>query len=355
MQELQSQDLKHHLSQPLRIGTRTLTNRLVFAPMSGLGHVAFRELLAEYGHYGLLFSEMSSAKAIPHENRQVSLNFRWRDAERHSMVWQILGNSPNDMAKAARRIAKEGFFGVDINFSCSVARICKRGMGAFLLKKPDLAIDIVKAVRDAVDIPLWVKFRTGWLDKDKRIQLEPSGLLNQAIDFAGKLSEAGTDAITFHPRVAPDRRTRPPKWSHIAKIKQAVSIPVFGNGNVFDASDCHEMFDKTACDGISLGRIALAKPWIFAELNGVFQANDNTYKEAILTFIHLLEKHYDQHHALKRFYKFSRYYCSSFRFGNNLRANIRKSTTFEEIKEVLTHFFESPVMLNQRLNENLIV
>jgi len=347
--------LLNWIQRPLIIRTRRLKNRLVFAPMSGLGHVAFRELLFDYGHYALLFSEMSSAKAIPQENRHVSPVFRWRDAEQHLLVWQILGNSPNDMAKAARRIAKEGFFGVDINFGCSVTRICKRGMGAYLLKKPDQAMDIVKAVRDAVDIPLWVKFRTGWLDTDNRLKLPPDDLSDRAVDFACMLEEAGTDAITFHPRVAPDRRTRPPKWEYITKIKQAVNIPVFGNGNVFDHQDCYDMFDQTLCDGISLGRIALSKPWFFAELNNMLHPDENTYKNAIFRYIQLLEKHYNPQQALKRFYKYSRYYCASFRFGNTLRANIRKANSFDEIKKTLEHFFEGPMLLNQRPNENLIV
>jgi nifR3 family TIM-barrel protein len=354
MHEFQ-ENLLNWIKRPLNVGAKIMDNRLVFAPMSGLGHVAFRELLADYGHYGLLFSEMSSAKAIPHENRHVSPIFRWRDEERQVLVWQILGNSPIDMAKAAKRIASEGFFGVDINFGCSVARICKRGMGAFLLKKPDQAMDIVKAVRDAVDIPLWVKFRTGWLETDTRLKLPPADLSDRAVNFACMLEEAGTDAITFHPRVAPDRRTRPPQWAHIAKIKQAVKIPVFGNGNVFDHGDCCKMFDQTACDGISLGRIALAKPWFFSELIGIYKSNANSYKEAIFRYIHLLEKHYDPQQAIKRFYKYSRYYCASFRFGNTLRARLRKAKTFDEIKGALDHFFESPLLLNQRPNENLFV
>jgi len=354
MHESQEQ-LLNWIQRPLQIGTKRLNNRLAFAPMSGLGHVAFRELLSDYGQYGLLFSEMSSAKAIPHENRHVSPIFRWRDEERHLLVWQLLGNSPNDMAKAARRVASEGFFGVDINLGCSVARICKRGMGAYLLKKPDQAMDIIKAVRDAVDIPLWVKFRAGWLDSDSRLKLAPADLSDRAVDFACMLEAAGTDAITFHPRVAPDRRTRPPKWAYIEKVKHALKIPVFGNGNVFDRNDCYDMFNQTSCDGISLGRIALSKPWIFAELNNKFQATENTYKEAIFRYIHLLEKHYDFHQAIKRFYKYSRYYCASFRFGNTLRAKLRKSQSFEEIKETLNLFFERPLMLNQRPNENLFV
>jgi tRNA-dihydrouridine synthase len=228
-------------------------------------------------------------------------------------------------------------------------------MGAYLLKKPNQAMDIVKAVRDAVDIPLWVKFRAGWLDSNNRLKLPPVDLSDKAVDFACMLEAAGTDAITFHPRVAPDRRTRPPKWAYIEKIKRALNIPVFGNGNVFDRQDCYNMFEQTSCDGISLGRIALSKPWIFAELNDRFHAADITYKEAIFRYINLLEKHYDFQQAIKRFYKYSRYYCASFRFGNTLRTKLRTSKSFDEIKGILNHFFEHPLMLNQRPNENLFV
>ena len=355
MHEIQKRKTNQWIQTPLQIGNRTIDSRLVFAPMSGLGHVAFRELLSDYGHYGLLFSEMSSAKAIPHENRHVSPVFRWRDCERHQLVWQLLGNSPKDMAKAAQRIAREEFFGVDINMSCSAARIYKRGMGACLLKYKDQALDIVRSVRDAVDIPLFVKFRTGWLDKSSRLKLEPSNLVDQAIEFACRLEECGVDAVTFHPRVAPDRRTRPPKWSHIAKVKQAVNIPVFGNGNVFDDNDCEKIYSETACDGISLGRIALAKPWIFAELKGVFQPDDSTYPTTIFRYMDLLEKHYNPQQAMKRLIKFSKYFCAGFQFGNALRSNIKKAQNFDNIRRVYGQFFDSPVLLNTRPNENLFV
>ncbi|KPA08929.1 tRNA-dihydrouridine synthase [Candidatus Magnetomorum sp. HK-1] len=344
MIDSQNKKIKDLIQRPLTIGNRTISNRLVFAPMSRLGHVAFRELLENYGHYGLLFSEMSSAKAIPHENRKVSSVFRWRDSEQDKLVWQILGGSPDEMAKAARRIEDEGFFGIDINFSCSMAYICKRGMGASLLKTPKSAIDIIKAVRASVEIPLWVKFRTGWSDSPE-----------QAVDFARYVEDAGADAITFHPRIAPDRRTRPPKWAYISKIKQAVSIPVFGNGNVFDIDDCCRMFTETNCDGISLGRIAISKPWVFAEWNGEFHPDETAYRNLIKNYIMLLRDHYDPIRAKKRFLKFSKYFCAGFKFGNNLRSKIRKAETFSDIENVFEKFFDSPLLLNRRPNENLFV
>ncbi len=132
--------------------------------MTFLGNIAFRELLSQYGGYGLLFSEMCSAKTVPHENRFVSPCFRWRDEERSHLVCQIFGADPLEMAEAARRIEDEGLFGVDINFGCSNTTICRRNCGAALLKNPDLAAAIVAEVRGAVSFPLTVKFRTGWRD-----------------------------------------------------------------------------------------------------------------------------------------------------------------------------------------------
>jgi tRNA-dihydrouridine synthase len=130
-------------------------------------------------------------------------------------------------------------FGVDINLGCSNTTICRRNCGAALLKTPDLAAEIVASVREAISCPLTVKFRTGWKD-------DP----NPAIQFAKRFEDAGADALIFHPRVAPDRRSRPAKWEYIGLVKQAVRIPVFGNGDVFDRNDCLRMIQETGCDGI---------------------------------------------------------------------------------------------------------
>ena len=154
-------NLQSYLGQPLKIGSKTIDNRLILAPMTFLGHVAFRELLSQYGGYGLLYSEMCSAKAVPHENRFISPYFRWRDEERSRLVCQIFGGDPAVMARAARRVEREDLFGVDINFGCCNGSICRQNCGAAVLKDPDLAVRIVAEVRRAVTFPLSVKFRTG--------------------------------------------------------------------------------------------------------------------------------------------------------------------------------------------------
>lgn len=189
-------DLAGYLSTPLAIGKKTINGRMVLAPMAGLGHVAFRELVAELGGFGLLFTGMCSAKAVPRENPAVSMVFRWRNRELPHTVCQIFGADPDVMARAARRIEQEGFFGVDLNFGCSVAAICKKGCGAALLKTPVKAAHIVTSVRKAIQIPVFVKFRTGWSD-------DPLF----AADTAKRFEDAGADALTFHPPGGPG----PPK------------------------------------------------------------------------------------------------------------------------------------------------
>jgi len=328
-------------NRPITIGNRVIENRLALAPLTKLGNVAFRELLSEYGGYGLLFSEMCGARRLPHENRRTSPIFRWRDEEIGKLSWQIVGTDPSDMADAARRIENEGFFGVDINFGCSVAAICRHSGGAALLKQPDTATRIVSAVRKAVSIPVTVKFRTGWQD-------DPL----PAVRLARRFESAGADALTFHPRVAPDRRSRPPRWEYIGKVKDAVTIPVFGNGDVFTLADGDRMMEQTGCDGIALGRIAVAKPWIFAEWMGTHQPEPDCYKKVVFRLIKLLERHFDPQRALGRFKKFAFYFSANFRFGHTLYSGIQNAPDLETAKAAAEKFFLHPPSVTTHPNRN---
>jgi nifR3 family TIM-barrel protein len=336
------QSLTKFLNQSLSIRDKTIHKRLVLAPMTNLGHVAFRELVSTYGGYGLLFSEMCSAKRIPQENRYVSHYFRWRDVERDRLVCQIFGADPKIMAVAARRIAKEGFFGVDINFGCSVFSICRQNCGAELLKDPDRAVRIVARVREAVAIPLFVKFRIGWKDAPEA-----------AIDLAKRFEAAGADALTFHPRVAPDRRNRPAKWGYIKLVKKSVSIPVFGNGDVFDHTDCWKMLQTTGCDGVAIGRLAIARPWIFAVWVDGFKADSTIYFESAKNLAELLARHFDSTSALKRFKKFAQYFCANFRFGHTFYKMIRNAQDMAQAVTIMCRFFEDKPEILSKPNLNL--
>jgi tRNA-dihydrouridine synthase B len=335
--------LSNRIETPLKIGGRQIENRLALAPMAMLGHVALRELIAEFGGCGLFFTEMCSAKRLIRENRHTSPYFRWRDAELSKLVCQIFGADPDVMAAAARRIENEGFFGVDLNFGCAASDICRLNGGAALLKNPSLAEQIVRSVRNAVSIPLFVKFRTGWKD-------DPAF----ALEMAQRFEAAGADALTFHPRVAPDRRAHPPKWEYIGKIKASVSIPVFGNGNVFDADDCLRMFERTGCDGVSVGRMAAAKPWLFAQWTGILDSGSPDYLKIALRQLVLLSMHYDPPNALRRFKKFSLYYAANFRFGHTFHSAVLKAKNTSEVESALYQFFEVPPDLSSRPNINFL-
>ena len=295
------------LLSPLTIGPVSVPVRLALAPMAGLGHVALREVVAGFGGCGFMVSEMCNARAVPRENRHFSPVFRWRDGEAGSLVCQIFGGDPAEMAAAARRIEAEGLLGVDINMGCSVAAICRKGYGAALLKDPERAVAIVRAVRAAVKCPVMVKYRSGWENSP-----------DLAVDLARRFEDAGADLLTFHPRVAPDRRSRPPRWQHIRAVAGAVSIPVFGNGNVFSAADCARMLDETGCAGVSVGRMAIARPWIFAELAGTFEPGDDIFLSTTLAVIEAVWRHYEPERAIRMYKKFVPYLAANFVFGHSL-------------------------------------
>jgi len=334
-------ELANTLNKSLSIGNRSIAKRLVLAPMAFVGNIAFRELVEKFGGYGLLFTEMCSAKRIQNENRYISSYFRWRDPELGYLVCQIFGSDPAIMAAAAQRIETEGFFGIDINFGCSDVSICRQNCGAAILKAPDLAARIVVAVRKSVSIPLFVKFRTGWKD-------DPQA----AVDLAKRFEDAGADALTYHPRVAPDRRSRPPKWAYIGMVKQTVSIPVFGNGNVFDQQDCWNMLQTTGCDGVAIGRMAIARPWLFAEWSDGLKVDKKIYFETASSLAKLMLKHFSPTKALRRFKRFAFYFSANFKFGHTLFTGIQNAHNMQEAETILFRFFKTPAETLSRPNMN---
>ncbi|MBF0202327.1 MAG: tRNA-dihydrouridine synthase family protein, partial [Desulfamplus sp.] len=331
------------------------------------------ELLADFGGFGLLFTGMCSARTVPGENPDISTVFTWREEELPWLVCQIFGAEPRIMAEAAKRVQEEGFFGIDLNFGCCAGAICRKGSGAALLKTPELAADIVFQVRKTVNIPLFVKFRTGWDNSPEK-----------SAEAASLFESAGADALVFHPRAAPDRRTRPPVWGHIKYVKEAVSIPVFGNGNIFNAEDCCKITMETGCDGVSLGRMAVAKPWIFASLGkesgrmvqegpgqtiqkwpgqmahkepgqtvqkGPGQTvhkgpgeifsdmeqgdSPNIYHYCASRFMALLLKYNSDKTAVRMFRKFVPYFAANFKFGHQICMRLLKGENPHEITKII--------------------
>ncbi|MCP4672606.1 MAG: tRNA-dihydrouridine synthase family protein [Desulfobacula sp.] len=333
--------LSKYLLKDLTIKNHTLHKRIVLAPMAGLGHIALRQLISEFGGFGLLFTGMCSAKAVPCENPDTSMVFKWRKDELEYLVCQIFGSDPKNMAKAAVRIEKEGFFGVDLNFGCSVAAICRHGSGAALLKNPQLSSKIVKAVRESIGLPLFVKFRTGWENNPQF-----------AVDMAKRFEDAGADALTFHPRIAPDRRNRPPQWEVIKLVTKAVDVPVFGNGNLFQEEDGIKMMKQTACQGLSVGRMAVSQPWIFAQWTKGFSPGDDIFLTTAVRMTDILLKHYDDYFAVKLFKKFAPYFCANFKFGHQILKKLMPAQTMDDMKDNIYSIFKSnpEILLKPNLN-----
>jgi len=330
------------LSRPLAIGDRVISGRLVMAPMSQLGNPAFRRLVASFGGYGLLFSEMFSAGAVPHGPGQPLSAFSWAPEELPRLVCQLFGNDPIAMAQAARRVEAEGFFGVDMNFGCAAAGICRKNCGAALLRDPNLVSRIVTAVRRAVGIPLFVKFRVGWKD-------DPL----QAVELARRFEGAGADALTFHPRIAPDRRTRRPRWDYIGQVKAAVSIPVFGNGDVFTVEDCAQMLHQTGCDGVAVGRMAVARPWVFAEWSGCGDFGPEVYRVTPRRYADLLATRVDPQGGLRRFRRFASYYAANFTFGHQLHGLIKREASLAGAAAAMDAFLANDPQIAERPNASL--
>ncbi len=322
------------LREPLCIRNKILKSRLLLAPMVGLTHIAFRQVLRRFSAPALLSMEMCSAKSLPSERPDISQIFRWQDGEQENLVCQIVGSEPKIMAEAARRIEGYGFWGVDINMGCSVSAICKQGGGAALLRDTQKACGIVEAVRAAVSCPLSVKFRLGWEDM-------PLDLA----EFCRDLENAGADLLVFHPRLAPDRRSRPPKNAFFAEAASAVRIPVFGNGDIVDEKSASRVL-QSGCAGLGIGRMAVARPWIFSRLLGDWE-EENPFLEYAGALLDALEEFFVPTRAVRLYKQAARYIAANFVFGHQIYSRLTKGESISDFRENIFCLKPTP-QLNSR-------
>ena len=237
----------------MQIGTLKLDNNLIFAPLAGISNLPLR-LLAKEAGCGLVHSEMVSANGLVYGSAKTRQLMNSTPEEKPLAI-QIFGADPPIMAEAAQMAVSAGADIVDINFGCSVKKIVKTGAGAALMRRPRRAAALLRAVRDAISIPLTIKIRSGW----DRSGQEARALLEIA-------QESGVDALTIHPRSATQGFRGQADWSLIAALKQSASLPVIGNGDVIRAEDALRMLAETGCDGVMIGRAAIGNPFLFAEI-----------------------------------------------------------------------------------------
>jgi len=237
----------------LKIGNIELKNRLILAPMAGVTSLPFRMMAKGMGA-DLVFSEMVSAMGLTLHSSRTFVLLQTHPSERPLAV-QIFGARPDAMARAACIAAEHGADIIDINMGCPVKKVTKTGAGAYLMRDMNTAQEIVKAVRVSCHLPLTVKIRSGW-SPDRR----------NACEMARMLEDCGVDSITVHPRFATQGYSGKADWGLIARVKQEVSIPVIGNGDINSPSDALIMERQTGCDGLMIGRAAVRNPWIFRQI-----------------------------------------------------------------------------------------
>jgi tRNA-dihydrouridine synthase B len=236
----------------LKIGDQQLGEGLVLAPMAGITDLSFRRIAKSLGA-DLVTSEMVSAEGIVRKSGSTRLLLNSLPEEKPLAV-QLFGSDPSVMAEAATMVAAEGADIIDLNMGCPVPKVLHQGAGAQLIRQPEKVAQIVDAVRRVVSIPVTVKTRSGW-DKSQINILE----------VARVAEDAGADAITIHPRTAKQGFSGKADWYLIAEARQAVSIPVIGNGDVTRAEQVEEMKQLTGCSGVMIGRGAMGNPWIFRQ------------------------------------------------------------------------------------------
>ena len=235
-----------------KIGNVKIDNQVVLAPMAGICDSAYRRIVKSMG-CGLIETEMVSTRAVMHLNRKTREMLTMTDYER-PIAQQIFGSDAESFKTASAYICENMKPDIlDINMGCPVTKVAvKSGAGSALLKDPEKASDIIKTVVDTVDIPVTVKIRSGWYE-------------NNALEMAKIVEESGASAITVHPRTRHQRYDIPADWSIIKDVKDNLSIPVIGNGDIRTCFDAKAMIDYTNCDAIMIGRGVLGNPWIIKQ------------------------------------------------------------------------------------------
>lgn len=318
----------------MNIGNIELSAPLALAPMAGITDLPFRLICRRLG-CGMTVSEMVSAKGLLYKNVKTTEMLRIDDGERPTAI-QLFGSVPAELAEAARMVEASGADMIDFNMGCPVPKIVNNGEGSALMKNPQLAHDILAAMVKAVKIPVTLKFRAGWDDNNRN-----------AVEIARAVEAAGVSAVAVHGRTRQQFYEGKADWSIIADVKQAVKVPVFGNGDIFTVADGLRMLEQTGCDGLMIGRGADGNPWLFtalaAALRGEPLPQPPSLKERLAQaaeHLEMLIAYKNEVVAVKEMRRHISAYLKGMPHAAEFRGRFHKVDTQEQFSELLAEYSE---------------
>jgi len=319
------------LLETLQVRDTVIRPALILAPMAGITDTVFRRFIKRLGGCGLIMTEFVSGEGMLRQNLRSRRYLYYKEEER-PITAQVFGAEPARLAEAAKMIEDLGFDAVDLNLGCPAKKVVKCG-GSGLLRDLPLLAQILRAIRAAVSIPFTIKIRAGWSDEEI-----------VAVEVARMAESEGVQAIAVHPRTRLQGFSGRANWDIIREVKQAVRIPVIGNGDVMKPADAEALQTQTGCDGVMIGRAAATNPWIFRQMQEYFQTG--SYKEPeesdryelIRTYYRMLVEE-ETPGAIGKMKQFASWFTHGVRNGAELRRNVQSARRVEEVLERVDEFF----------------